>query len=36
MRGHGAVIVASTLPVVVGRSVYLKVNAELQTTTKAP
>ena len=31
MRGHGAVVVASTLPVVVGRSVYLKVNAELQT-----
>jgi ribulose-5-phosphate 4-epimerase/fuculose-1-phosphate aldolase len=31
MRGHGAVVVATTLPVAVARSVYLKVNAELQT-----
>ena len=30
MRGHGAAVVASSLPVVVGRSVYLKMNAELQ------
>jgi len=30
MRGHGAVIVAATLPQVVGRSVYLQVNAKLQ------
>jgi ribulose-5-phosphate 4-epimerase/fuculose-1-phosphate aldolase len=31
MRGHGAVVVATTLPVAVGRAVYLKVNAEMQT-----
>jgi HCOMODA/2-hydroxy-3-carboxy-muconic semialdehyde decarboxylase len=30
MRGHGGVLVASTLPQVVGRSVYLKVNAVTQ------
>ncbi len=30
MRGHGAVIVADTIPTVVGRSVYLDVNARLQ------
>jgi HCOMODA/2-hydroxy-3-carboxy-muconic semialdehyde decarboxylase len=30
MRGHGGVLVASTLPQVVGRSVYLKINAEMQ------
>jgi len=30
MRGHGAVIVASSLPQVVGRSVYLALNATLQ------
>ena len=31
MRGHGAVIVGSSLPHVVGRSVYLALNAALQT-----
>src|SRR5207237_9185421 len=31
MRGHGAVVVADTIPTVVGRSVYLDVNARLQT-----
>ncbi|MGC2322004.1 MAG: class II aldolase/adducin family protein, partial [Terriglobales bacterium] len=31
MRGHGAVIVGSSLPHVVGRSVYLALNATLQT-----
>lgn len=30
MRGHGAVVVAPTLPAVVGRSVYLDVNARAQ------
>jgi len=30
MRGHGAVIVGSSLPEVVGRSVYLELNARLQ------
>jgi ribulose-5-phosphate 4-epimerase/fuculose-1-phosphate aldolase len=30
MRGHGAVIVADTIPTVVGRSVYLDMNARLQ------
>ena len=30
MRGHGAVIVGSSLPHVVGRSVYLAMNATLQ------
>lgn len=30
MRGHGAVIVAGTLPQVVGRGVYLQINAKLQ------
>jgi len=30
MRGHGAVIVGSSLPHVVGRSVYLALNASLQ------
>ncbi len=30
MRGHGAVVVAGTLPVVVGRSIYLEMNARLQ------
>jgi ribulose-5-phosphate 4-epimerase/fuculose-1-phosphate aldolase len=30
MRGHGAVIVGATLPHVVGRSVYLALNATLQ------
>lgn len=30
MRGHGAVIVGSSLPQVVGRSVYLALNATLQ------
>jgi HCOMODA/2-hydroxy-3-carboxy-muconic semialdehyde decarboxylase len=31
MRGHGAVVVGSSLPIAVGRSYYLKTNAELQT-----
>ena len=30
MRGHGAVIVGHTIPTVVGRSIYLDVNARLQ------
>jgi ribulose-5-phosphate 4-epimerase/fuculose-1-phosphate aldolase len=30
MRGHGAVVVAPSVPIVVGRSVYLKTNAEIQ------
>jgi len=30
MRGHGGVVVAGTLPQVVGRSVYLQINAKLQ------
>ena len=31
MRGHGAVVVANSLPNVVGRAVYLDVNAKAQT-----
>ncbi len=30
MRGHGAVVVAENIPVVVGRSIYLEMNARLQ------
>ena len=30
MRGHGAVVVANSLPNVVGRSVYLDLNARAQ------
>ncbi|HEY1937419.1 MAG TPA: class II aldolase/adducin family protein [Candidatus Angelobacter sp.] len=30
MRGHGAVVVGASLPIVVGRSVYLEINARLQ------
>jgi ribulose-5-phosphate 4-epimerase/fuculose-1-phosphate aldolase len=30
MRGHGAVVVGPSLPVAVGRSVYLEINAKLQ------
>jgi ribulose-5-phosphate 4-epimerase/fuculose-1-phosphate aldolase len=30
MRGHGAVVVGPSLPVVVFRSVYTEVNARLQ------
>jgi HCOMODA/2-hydroxy-3-carboxy-muconic semialdehyde decarboxylase len=30
MRGHGAVVVASSLPTVVGRSIYLELNARMQ------
>lgn len=30
MRGHGAVVVASSIPSVVGRSVYLDINARAQ------
>ena len=32
MRGHGAVIVGSSIPIAVGRSIYLDMNATLQTT----
>ena len=32
MRGHGAVIVGSSLPIAVGRCIYLDMNARLQTT----
>ena len=30
MRGHGAVVVAATLPTAVGRSIYLELNARMQ------
>ena len=30
MRGHGAAVVGSTLPIAVGRSIYLELNARLQ------
>jgi ribulose-5-phosphate 4-epimerase/fuculose-1-phosphate aldolase len=30
MRGHGAVVVGSSLPIVVGRSIYLEMNARTQ------
>jgi ribulose-5-phosphate 4-epimerase/fuculose-1-phosphate aldolase len=30
MRGHGAVVVGGTIPTVVGRSIYLDLNARLQ------
>lgn len=30
MRGHGTVVVGSTLPVVVARSIYLDVNAQIE------
>jgi ribulose-5-phosphate 4-epimerase/fuculose-1-phosphate aldolase len=30
MRGHGAVVVGADLPLVVGRSIYLELNARLQ------
>lgn len=30
MRGHGAAVVGESLPQVVGRSVYLKINADMQ------
>lgn len=30
MRGHGAVVVGESLPQAVGRSVYVKINAEMQ------
>jgi ribulose-5-phosphate 4-epimerase/fuculose-1-phosphate aldolase len=30
MRGHGAVVVADTIPNVVGRSIYLEINARVQ------
>ena len=30
MRGHGAAVVGESLPRVVGRSVYLEMNAKLQ------
>jgi HCOMODA/2-hydroxy-3-carboxy-muconic semialdehyde decarboxylase len=31
MRGHGVVVVGSSIPLVVGRSIYLDVNARTQT-----
>jgi ribulose-5-phosphate 4-epimerase/fuculose-1-phosphate aldolase len=31
MRGHGVVVVGASLPIVVGRSIYLENNAKLQT-----
>jgi HCOMODA/2-hydroxy-3-carboxy-muconic semialdehyde decarboxylase len=33
MRHHGAVVVASSIPNVVGRSIYLDINARVQTQT---
>ena len=30
MRGHGVAVIGSTIPIVVGRSVYLEVNARIQ------
>jgi HCOMODA/2-hydroxy-3-carboxy-muconic semialdehyde decarboxylase len=30
MRGHGSVVVGSTLPLAVGRSIYMELNARLQ------
>src|SRR5262249_48202496 len=35
MRGHGAVVVAPSVPVVVGRCVYLDLNAQIQQRTMA-
>ena len=35
MRHHGAVVVATSIPNVVGRSVYLDVNARVQIQTIA-
>src|SRR5215510_11795928 len=31
MRGHGVVVVGSTIPMAVGRSIYLETNARIQT-----
>jgi len=31
MRGHGVVVVGSTIPIAVGRSIYLELNARIQT-----
>jgi len=31
MRGHGVVVVGSTIPMAVGRSIYLEMNARIQT-----
>jgi ribulose-5-phosphate 4-epimerase/fuculose-1-phosphate aldolase len=31
MRGHGVVVVGSSIPIAVGRSIYLDVNAQIQT-----
>ena len=31
MRGHGVVVVGTSLPIAVGRSIYLEINAKLQT-----
>ena len=35
MRGHGSTVVGSTIPVAVGRSIYLEMNARLQAQTIA-
>ena len=35
MRGHGVVVVGSSLPVVVGRSIYVESNAKIQSQTLA-
>lgn len=31
MRGHGVVVVAPSIPIAVGRSIYLDINAQIQT-----
>src|SRR5262245_9351880 len=31
MRGHGVVVVGSSIPIAVGRSIYLDINAQVQT-----
>jgi ribulose-5-phosphate 4-epimerase/fuculose-1-phosphate aldolase len=31
MRGHGVVVIGSTVPVAIGRSIYLDMNAQIQT-----
>jgi len=35
MRGHGVVVVGSSIPIVVGRSIYLEMNARVQTQSMA-
>jgi HCOMODA/2-hydroxy-3-carboxy-muconic semialdehyde decarboxylase len=31
MRGHGVVVVGTSIPIAVGRSIYLDMNAQIQT-----